>query len=194
MQRKKFILLARVCDEAERYDDMISLPREAINSGGKLSVDERSLLFLAFRNVVSSRRASWHIIVSVEQNESKKDRKNITTIRGCRNKLENELDKVCGDVLERLDRSLIPNDNSGELRVFYYKLKGDYGRYLAEFTSGEKCNVVVTSAKELATNSAQTELTVNHPLWLWLALNFSVFYHDALTSYEQAPESLEACA
>ena len=31
---------------------------------------------------------------------------------------------------------LIPNASTGESKVFYYKMKGDYYRYLAEFTAG----------------------------------------------------------
>ena len=35
-------------------------------------------------------------------------------------------------------RHLIPTAQAGEPKVFYYKMKGDYYRYLAEFASGEK--------------------------------------------------------
>jgi hypothetical protein len=35
-----------------------------------------------------------------------------------------------------LDKHLIPNASTGESKVFYFKMKGDYYRYLAEFQSG----------------------------------------------------------
>ena len=32
-----------------------------------------------------------------------------------------------------IEESLIPNSTSEEAKVFYYKMKGDYHRYLSEF-------------------------------------------------------------
>jgi 14-3-3 protein epsilon len=37
-----------------------------------------------------------------------------------------------------LDDHLIPAAEAGESKVFYYKMKGDYHRYLAEFAMGDK--------------------------------------------------------
>lgn len=44
----------------------------------------------------------------------------------------------CADVMDVLDKHLIPNASKGEPKVFYYKMKGDYHRYLAEFCAGDK--------------------------------------------------------
>lgn len=43
-------------------------------------------------------------------------------IREYRQKIEGELEKVCQDVLEVLDNSLIPKAETGESKVFYYKM------------------------------------------------------------------------
>jgi 14-3-3 protein epsilon len=129
--------------------------------------------------VVGTRRASWRIISSIEQKEeSKGSDKHVGTIRDYRQKIETELEKVCQDVLDVLDQSLIPKAESGESKVFYHKMyvhffpwkivhspadldqrptmlimnhprrKGDYHRYLAEFASGEKRKVAATAAHE----------------------------------------------
>jgi 14-3-3 protein epsilon len=143
--------------------------------GGELTVDERNLLSVAYKNVVGTRRASWRIISSIEQKEeSKGTDKHVSTIRDYRQKIETELEKVCQDVLDVLDESLIPKAESGESKVFYHKMyvsvsvekskppsvkvwlcwqwfqyrKGDYHRYLAEFASGEKRKVAATAAHE----------------------------------------------
>lgn len=162
--------LARLCEQAERYDEMVTYMKEVAKLGGELSVDERNLLSVAYKNVVGTRRASWRIISSIEQKEeSKGSEKHVGTIREYRQKIESELEKVCQDVLDVLDESLIPNAATGESKVFYHKMyvrlarsltcaqvltkvsncrKGDYHRYLAEFASGEKRKVAATAAHE----------------------------------------------
>jgi 14-3-3 protein len=94
-----------------------------IQLGGELTVDERNLLSVAYKNVVGTRRASWRIISSIEQKEeSKGTDKHVATIRDYRQKIETELEKVCQDVLDVLDESLIPKAESGESKVFYHKM------------------------------------------------------------------------
>lgn len=88
-----------------------------------MTVDERNLLSVAYKNVVGTRRASWRIITSIEQKEEAKGSdKHVGTIREYRSKIELELEKVCEDVLNVLDESLIPKAESGESKVFYHKM------------------------------------------------------------------------
>lgn len=78
---------------------------------------------MAYKNVVGTRRASWRIISSIEQKEeSKGTDKHVGTIRDYRQKIETELERVCQDVLDVLDESLIPKAESGESKVFYHKM------------------------------------------------------------------------
>lgn len=94
-----------------------------IKLGGELTVDERNLLSVAYKNVVGTRRASWRIISSIEQKEeSKGTEKHVSTLRDYRQKIETELEKVCQDVLDVLTEFLIPNAETGESRVFYHKM------------------------------------------------------------------------
>ena len=160
-----------------------------IQLGGELTVDERNLLSVAYKNVVGTRRASWRIISSIEQKEeSKGTDKHVETIRNYRQKIETELEKVCQDVLDVLDESLIPKAESGESKVFYHKMyvlslircfpyliqrfahlltqfshcrKGDYHRYLAEFASGEKRKVAATAAHEAYKVCVESTVTAN---------------------------------
>ena len=50
--------------------------------------------------------------------------------------MEKELSDICSSILQLLDDHLIPTASSGESKVFYLKMKGDYHRYLAEFKTG----------------------------------------------------------
>jgi len=83
----------------------------------------------------------------------------------------------------------VPSSTSGESKVFYYKMKGDYQRYLAEFSTGtqrkDSAENALTAYKA-ASDIASTELPPTHPIRLGLALNFSVFYYEILNSPDRA--------
>ena len=78
---------------------------------------------------------------------------------------------------------------TGESKVFYYKMKGDYHRYLAEFATGNDRKEAAENslvAYKAASDIAMTELPPTHPIRLGLALNFSVFYYEILNSPDRA--------
>ncbi|KAL4592538.1 hypothetical protein LXL04_005538 [Taraxacum kok-saghyz] len=89
-----------------------------------------------------------------------------------------------------IDNYLISSSGgSGESNVFYYNMKGDYYRYLAEFKFGnDRKDVADLSMKayEAATTTAEAELPPTHPIRLGLALNFLVFYYEIMNSAERA--------
>merc|ERR1711978_268374 len=102
-------------------------------------------------------------------------------------KVERELQKICDTILELLDTKLIPKTPAGESKVFYVKMKADYYRYIAEFTTGDKKDKASKDAKEAyaeATAVAEKDLVVTHPIRLGLALNYSVFMYEVLNQPE----------
>jgi len=89
----------------------------------ELTVEERNLLSVAYKNVIGARRASWRIVTSIEQKEeSKGNSTQVGLIKEYRQKIEAELAKICEDILEVLDKHLIPSAKSGESKVFYHKM------------------------------------------------------------------------
>lgn len=89
----------------------------------ELTVEERNLLSVAYKNVIGARRASWRIISSIEQKEENKGNENhVKRIKEYRNKVEKELSEICQDILSVLDQHLIASSTTGESKVFYYKM------------------------------------------------------------------------
>ncbi len=89
----------------------------------ELTVEERNLLSVAYKNVIGARRASWRIISSIEQKEENKGNEtHVKKIKEYRTKVEKELSNICSDILEVLDQHLIVSSTTGESKVFYYKM------------------------------------------------------------------------
>merc|ERR1712238_523831 len=134
--REKSVYFAKLAEQAERYDEMAEHMKEVGNIPQELSVEERNLLSVAYKNAVGSRRAAWRIITSVEQKEkSKGNDENASWAREYCTKVEGELQKICDAILGLLDKNLIPKSANGESKVFYQKMMADYYRYIAEFSA-----------------------------------------------------------
>ncbi|XP_053993197.1 uncharacterized protein LOC128884134 [Hylaeus volcanicus] len=190
-QRDHMVYTAKLAEQAERYDEMAEIMKDFAKLKKDLSVEERNLLSVAYKNAVGARRASWRVIAAVGAKQIEKgNEKQVEIIVNYRMKVENELTKICEDILGLLDDYLIEASATAESKVFYFKMKGDYYRYIAEFSSDEKKKNPTQHAKEAyeeATRIAAVELPSTHPIRLGLALNYSVFF------YEIVGKPAEAC-
>jgi len=188
--REDSVYMAKLAEQAERYDEMVEAMKRVAKQDVELTVEERNLLSVAYKNVIGARRASWRIISSIEQKEENKGNEtHVKKIKEYRTKVEKELHDICQDILTVLDKHLIPSSTTGESKVFYYKMKGDYHRYLAEFATGSGRKEAAENsliAYKSASDIAITELPPTHPIRLGLALNFSVFYYEILNSPDRA--------
>merc|ERR1711971_1052924 len=184
------VCFAKLAEQAERYDEMAEHMETVGNGEGELSVEERNLLSVAYKNAVGSRRAAWRIITSVEQKEkSKGNEEQAKYAKEYCTKVEAELQKICDTILGLLDGNLISKASTGESKVFYQKMKADYYRYIAEFSDGDKKSKAADNARlayEDAQKVAEKDLAVTYPIRLGLALNFSVFQYEVLSNPDEA--------
>lgn len=105
------------------FVEMVTHMKEVAKLGIELSVEERNLLSVAYKNVIGARRASWRFVSSIEQKEeSKGNEQRLPQIKAYKAKIEKELDDICGDILSVLSDHLIATSTSGESKVFYYKM------------------------------------------------------------------------
>lgn len=181
---------AKLAEQAERYDEMKEFMKKVAEDKKVLSTEERNLLSVAYKNVIGARRASWRIISSIEQKENNKGNSdNEATVKTYKNQIEEELEDICNDILNTLSEFLVPSAEEGESKVFYKKMQGDYYRYLAEFSNGDKQSTASNDALEAykeAQKIGDTNLPPTHPIRLGLALNFSVFYYEIMNNPQNA--------
>ena len=70
------------------FTEMVDCMKKVAAMGVELSVEERNLLSVAYKNVIGARRASWRIISSIEQKEQNKGSENkLEMIRQYRQKV-----------------------------------------------------------------------------------------------------------
>ncbi|XP_071147160.1 uncharacterized protein [Mytilus edulis] len=191
--REEQVHWAKIAEQAERFDDMAEAMKKVTENlendeKKELSVEERNLLSVAYKNVVGARRSSWRM-VSLIENKAESTQPRHKLAQQFRVKLEDELNKICQEVLDLLDKQLLANVTSDESRVFYLKMKGDYYRYMAEYSSEEARPGIVENSQKAymdAMDCAKEKMPPTHPSRLGLALNFSVFYYEILNTPERA--------
>jgi len=190
-EREVNVYLAKLAEQAERYDEMVECMKRVAAKDIELTVEERNLLSVAYKNVIGARRASWRIVSSIEHKEESRadNATKLAQVKEYRLQIEKELKDICKDVLSILDDHLLVSAASGESKVFYFKMKGDYHRYLAEFATGNERKEAAENslvAYKAAVDIAEGDLATTHPIRLGLALNFSVFYYEILNAPERA--------
>ncbi|KAG1368641.1 putative 14-3-3 protein 9 [Cocos nucifera] len=122
-ERERHVYLAKLAEQAERYDEMVESMKNVARLDVELTVEERNLLSVGYKNVIGARRASWRIMSSIEQKEeSKGNEQNVKRIKSYCQKVEEELTRICNDILVIIDQHLIPSSSSVESTVFYYKM------------------------------------------------------------------------
>lgn len=194
LTRDQYLYLAKLAEQSERYEEMVNYMQKLVlttsASAGELTVEERNLLSVAYKNVIGSLRAAWRIVSSIEQKEEgRKNEEHVALVKEYRSNVESELSDVCAGVLKLLDTHLVPSASVSESKVFYLKMKGDYHRYLAEFKAGNERKEAAEDtliAYKAAQDIAAADLSPTHPIRLGLALNFSVFYYEILNASEKA--------
>lgn len=179
--RDEWIYMAKITEQTERFEDMLEAMNKVVAANADLSVEERNLLSVAYKNTIGSRRTAWRALSSIEKKEEQKGSKNLGLLKGYKSKIEGELNKYCHEILALIDNQLIAKATNSEAKVFYHKMKGDYYRYISEYTSGpahDQAGKDAHEAYKAATTVAETDLKTTHPIRLGLALNYSVFFYE----------------
>jgi hypothetical protein len=187
---EEIVFKAKLAEQTERYDEMKDCMKDIVTSKKKLSKEERNLLSVAYKNVVGSRRASWRVLHSIQDQSDPEVVAKKALVLQYRTEIENELEEICNDILDLLDKTLLAADEiSDEAQVFYYKMKGDYLRYLAEVqTASPAGGDAAPKAKKAYEQAwaAAKPLKATNPIKLGLALNFSVFHYEILSRQDSA--------
>ena len=181
--------MARVAEQAERFDDMVQFLTPVLEEkGSTVSNEDRNLLSVAFKNLISSKRTAIRTINAIEQNP--KYSQYASQLGVYKKKIEDLLFKDCDNIIS-LTKSKILNNGKpieSEAKAFFVKLVGDYYRYIAESATGDRYEAVKQEALKAYTEANQIALPPCNSIRLGLALNFSVFYYEVMKDQKLACE------
>merc|ERR1711918_87326 len=152
LDREQALYMAKLAEQAERYEDMVKYMKQIVDLGFKaneLSVEERNLLSVGYKNMMSVRRTAWRTVQQIC--ESGGDAANETDYKDTIAKEVFTLIKeVCENVVAVYVTGANKATDSGneEVLVFFKKMEGDYNRYGAEITEGEQKEKYKEAAKK----------------------------------------------
>ncbi|XP_073110223.1 14-3-3 protein 7 isoform X5 [Elaeis guineensis] len=145
-ERERHVYMAKLAEKAERYEgdtticcllpaykrslichvpEMVESLKKIARMDIELTAEERNLLSVGYKNVIGPRRASWRILAALEEKEEgKESEKNVKRMQDYKKRVEDELTKICNDILSIIAIHLLPSSTAGESIVYFYKIYG----------------------------------------------------------------------
>ena len=189
-QVDEHIFMARVAEQSERFRDMVDFLKPVIREkGASLTIDERNLLSVAFKNLVSQQRTAIRTIGAIEQNQ--KYAKFAHGMGDYKQRIEEELYRNCDEIIGLIRSEVLAKPADNEAKSSFQKMIGDYCRYVAESAKGdrlEKTKQDALAAYDDACKIAEKSLNACNSIRLGLALNFSVFHYEVMKDVRKACE------
>ena len=189
---EKELFLSILCEKCERYDDMYDNVQTFINTiDTALNHEQQILVSNAFKHKITSLRNALSIISIQEHNEMRKaspSKEYALYLKEYHNKLMNEFELICATILDIIDTKLLPKANNDESKLLYFKMKGDYLRYIVENMKDEdkykKYSNLGFNAYKRAMEAGKT-LSWTNEIKLEMMLNLSVYYADIIGNFSQ---------
>merc|ERR1711865_58876 len=203
--RANALYMAKLSEQAERYDDMVKYMKRIVSLGVKgdeLSVEERNLLSVGYKNMMSVRRTAWRTVQQYhKKNQEDGNQEAASQDSKYGDHISQEVFALINEVVSEIVNVYVNGDNKceedkdgnidSEVVVFFKKMEGDYNRYGAEITEGSEKKAAFKNAAFAAYESAQEQaksLPSTNPIRLGLALNFSVFHYEICEQKREASD------
>jgi len=199
--RKLALGSAKIAEQAERYEEMVGFMNEIIGmgfDGDELNQEERNLISVGYKNMMSVRRTSWRTCQSYEEKEIKENNPDTAQMYNqyktmIMQEIDEVIKKVMDEVVEKYTAGPMKAQKAENL-VFFHKMEGDYYRYGAETSTGEKREQYKNRANEayekaqVAARSQEEPLPPTNPILLGLGLNQSVFFYEICEKNREAKD------
>jgi hypothetical protein len=186
------LYLARISYLSGLYEETLKYIEEVIIlKNGNINEEEKNLLFTSLKNLINFRRESWRTINALESKEIKNNSNLLPRVTELKATLAEEIKNFVNKGIELIDNKLFKDNISEELKVMYYKIKGDYIRYILELTPKDK-EEEINALKNKADENYKNGLNLCEALSnlsttkVGLILNYSVFLYEVIKDYKTA--------
>jgi hypothetical protein len=179
--RSQLIQMAEVAMNCERYKDAVRFISDAVKSCNKheFTVQERVLFANGFKNLIGSSRVAWKSVVA----SIKADAETSKHLEHYKSQLAQEIVRLCRFAISLLDDSVLPNALDPSNTIFFWKLKADCYRYIAEVVTPQEQEVAVRQSMEAYAKAVDFAMKFLPPpdiIRLEVFLSFSVFFFEIL--------------
>lgn len=195
LSAKELQYLIKTCMDIEYYEEAYKYTVELLTlKNGILTEEERNLFSRSTKAKFNIYRNSWKTLIDYYNFEEEKIflPKDMTEAK--REELETQIKSFCLSTITTIDKYLLKNLKKNDVmaEIFYLQMKADYYRYLGEImnesdykTYFDECKSTYNKAYELC----KLNLDFVHPLFLTVALNYSMFLYslagDLKLAYEK---------
>ena len=186
------LYLARISYMSCLYEETLKYIEEVILlKDGNINEEEKNLLFNSLKKLINFRRETWRTINALESKEIKNNSSLLPKVKELKSNISEEIKTYVNKGLQLIDKNLLKEDISDELKVMYLKIKGDYTRYLMELTPKDKeeeFNILKEKAEEyykIGLNISES-LSILNTTKVGLILNYTVFLYEIIKDYKNA--------
>ena len=188
----KFLYTALLADQCNFYEDMFYFMKAFIkNKKDILTPEERNTFAIACKQYISKNRSANRTILQYEKKE-KNNSSHLNYIVEYKKIAENILYEKYQGIINFINNNIVEKNNFGnydvEGKVYFYKMIGDYYRYLCEVDTFKskyinKAEKYFDEALKIA-----SKLQIYNINKLGLILNLGVFYYENLKNEKKAVE------
>ena len=170
--------LATAALEAERMEDAVAYLKQWATACSAVSLPEVKLTGKILRSSMSLLRKNWLALNGV------KDGKRGELAGLYRTKIEKEMESRGSELAGVMENEMVGKGTEVETKAYVWKLVGDAWRYVAEVSTEETHSKAAESSLDayLKASALAVDLPACNTVRLAVAINFSVFYYDVLSS------------
>jgi len=186
LTRDESIFMAKLFEQAERYEEMLEHIKIAANYNPELNIEERNLFSVASKNIVNSTRTALRVLHALVDKDVFKESTYADLVKDYIKKVKREYESKCCEILYYLEKQLMPYSKTPDCKIFYKRMKGDLHRYIAEETQDLAHKKASMEAYKAADEIVMKHYKATSPYRLGMALSKAVFYYEILNQPEEA--------